>query len=297
MRKLLSILLLFFVFSVMFSPASFARSRKNLTGTWTCNDGGTYYITQVGHKLFWYGEKSQTHPEWANIFTGSIHENLVKGSWVDVPKGTFMHHGSLTVRIEAGGRTLKLLSQSGGFKGSTWTKGNGAAQTLSLTDIPAKAILYYNSIVVVNNAKANIINTPSTLWQSIDRSKIKNALSGNWTPPMDINGQTYNHGYFFQTYNGGRVSLVWWLDHRGFTTLTTTLGLDDHVDNDNQAVFKVVFLGNGRILKTVQVDSSNNPIRVTVPITGIHTLKIKIMPDNCHSCFPSLDIVQPSLQK
>jgi len=30
-------------------------SGQDLTGTWTANDGGTYYITQIGNSVFWAG--------------------------------------------------------------------------------------------------------------------------------------------------------------------------------------------------------------------------------------------------
>jgi hypothetical protein len=172
-----------------------------------------------------------------------------------------------------------------------------------LTNLPAKLNTQdSHTVAVVNNVKANLNESSHSLWLPLSSPRVKQVMSDSysnpyWTPPMTINGQTYGSGYFIQAYNGGPGILTFWLDHRGFTKLHALLGLDDHVQGDNAAVWTVTFLGNGRALKTVQVDASDSPMKVSVPLSGVNTLKIQASVDGQCSCFPGLDIVNPVLQK
>lgn len=180
---------------------------------------------------------------------------------------------------------------------------SGTVKKVPLTNLPARLNTQdSHTIAVVNNEKANLNEGSHTLWLPLSNPRVKQVMSDSysnpyWTPPMTINGQTYGNGYFIQAYNGGPGILTFWLDHRGFTNLKAVLGLDDHVQGDNGAVWVVTFLGNGRTLKTVQVDASNSPIKVAVPISGINTLKIKAAVSGQCQCYPGLDIVSPTLQK
>jgi len=58
--KQLKCLLFLVVFS--FPAIVFA----DLTGKWSCNDGGTYYMRQLGKEVFWMGERAPTNPSWSN---------------------------------------------------------------------------------------------------------------------------------------------------------------------------------------------------------------------------------------
>ena len=210
---------------------------------------------------------------------------------------------ALNLRIAHTSRGYELSDSRGQGASSSETANSSnpeAVKQVPLTNLPAKAYTTANTIVVVNNEKAHYFSAPS-VWLPLSDSNIQSALSGNWTPPMDINGVTYGSGYFVQDYNGGGVTLKYWLDHRGFTTLQTTLGLDDHTgvnNNNHAAVVNVSFLGDGRTLKTVQVNSSSSPVNVTVPIQGVRTLEIVTtdMSNSCE-CYPALDIVNPILTK
>ncbi|MEH2303592.1 MAG: hypothetical protein V7K88_32640 [Nostoc sp.] len=91
----------------------------NLTGKWQANDGGTYYIRQIGTQVWWYGEYSPTNPAFSNVFNGTINNNQINGNWADVPKGSTLSSGSLQLQIDSYNR-IEAVSKSGGFGGSLW---------------------------------------------------------------------------------------------------------------------------------------------------------------------------------
>ncbi|XHR81307.1 MAG: hypothetical protein ACFKPT_24255 [Gloeotrichia echinulata GP01] len=93
----------------------------DLTGKWQGNDGGIYYLRQLNNKLWWYGEKSATNPNWSNVFEGTIGDSKISGKWADVPKGLILQNGDLVVRITSANH-LKAISKTGGFGGSEWTR-------------------------------------------------------------------------------------------------------------------------------------------------------------------------------
>lgn len=92
--------------------------KTDLTGYYSCNDGGHYYIRQSGSTVFWFGE----HPGggWANVFRGRLTGSTLRGQYYDVPKGAAKGQGALTLTVSNAGRDLRL--QSGSFGGSTWSK-------------------------------------------------------------------------------------------------------------------------------------------------------------------------------
>ena len=64
-----------------------ADGRCDLTGRWSCDDGGIYYLRQIGEEIHWYGEAAAASPQWANVFSGRIVDDRITGDWADVPKG------------------------------------------------------------------------------------------------------------------------------------------------------------------------------------------------------------------
>lgn len=94
----------------------------DLTGKWSCDDGGTYYLRQIGNTLYWYGERDKTKPAWSNVLTGSIKGGDIRGNWVDVPKGRTMSSGNLQLAIKQGRNVLVAMKKTGGFGGSRWTR-------------------------------------------------------------------------------------------------------------------------------------------------------------------------------
>jgi beta-lactam-binding protein with PASTA domain len=99
-----------------------APPRTALTGKWACNDGGTYYLREDGNALYWYGERAEVNPPWANVFEGKISGDTIRGSWADVPKGRVGGQGTLQLKIGDGGKVLERTGVTGGFGGSRWTR-------------------------------------------------------------------------------------------------------------------------------------------------------------------------------
>jgi len=108
----------------------------DLTGKWSCDDGGTYYLRQIGNSLYWYGERDKTKPAWSNVLTGRIKGGEIRGNWADVPKGRTMSRGDLHLAIKQGGNILVAIKKTGGFGGSRWKR--EVAIIVSSTDAPLR---------------------------------------------------------------------------------------------------------------------------------------------------------------
>ena len=95
-------------------------AHADLTGQWRGDDGGRYYLHQVGDSLYWYGQEASAKPGWANAFFGAISANRIRGNWADVPRGQKLRNGELHLTIGKDGDTLTATHQTGGFKGRHW---------------------------------------------------------------------------------------------------------------------------------------------------------------------------------
>jgi acyl-CoA thioesterase-1 len=94
----------------------------DLTGAWQANDGGTYYIRQIGDEIWWFGENNPNTPGWSNVAHGRIDGWQIRVEWADVPKGANMNNGGMVLRVDSDRRLVKA-SQSGAiFGGSVWTR-------------------------------------------------------------------------------------------------------------------------------------------------------------------------------
>lgn len=96
-----------------------AAASLDLTGTWTCDDGGKYYIRQIGNTLAWLGESLDQSS--TSVAFGEIDGNTAALRWMDVPKGDGSGSGTLTLNIESGSK-ITLLKETGGFSGRLWTR-------------------------------------------------------------------------------------------------------------------------------------------------------------------------------
>jgi hypothetical protein len=94
----------------------------DLSGKWVGDDGGTYYLRQIGDQLYWFGENNVSNPRWANVFLGRIQDDRVEGKWTDVPKGQTVGNGTLLLEIINDGNSLKAKEKTGGFGGSNLNK-------------------------------------------------------------------------------------------------------------------------------------------------------------------------------
>lgn len=96
--------------------------QADLTGTWQANDGGVYYLRQMGEELHWYGEQHATEPRWANVFHGRIRGDRISGDWLDVPKGRTLGEGKVSLVIKDNAQALERTRETGGFGPTRWTR-------------------------------------------------------------------------------------------------------------------------------------------------------------------------------
>jgi hypothetical protein len=96
---------------------------NNLTARWYANDGGYYYIRQVGTHIVWFGERHFTsgRPPWSNVGTGVRIGNIIYLNWADVPKGNANNNGTLILRVDTANKMTRTYV-TGGFSGSSWSR-------------------------------------------------------------------------------------------------------------------------------------------------------------------------------
>ena len=93
------------------------------------NDGGMYFLRQVGDVLWWLGASGALmHPglEFCNVFHGSVTASAVTGDWACVPRGAASGRGMLTLR-PAGEHQLLRVGGTGGFGASIWRRTSNSA--------------------------------------------------------------------------------------------------------------------------------------------------------------------------
>ena len=103
-----------------------------LTGAWTGNDGGVYYIRHVGECVWWFGtevddiESGVTGQHgFANVASGRMVGTQLDLEWADVPLGNILNGGGLTFFYDETSDQLALAEQRGGgqaFGGSLLTR-------------------------------------------------------------------------------------------------------------------------------------------------------------------------------
>jgi hypothetical protein len=122
----------------------------DLSGTWSGNDTGLYYIKQVDSCIWWSGvsnfiEQGQfPGQEWIMVFRGTMNsDGVINGDFVDV-KSTNPGNGTLTIEakiepVEGGSPVVNLhrTGQTGHQVGVTfWTRVTEPAPTDAPTDAP-----------------------------------------------------------------------------------------------------------------------------------------------------------------
>jgi len=112
-------------------PATLPASRPmqpgsgTLTGVWDCNDGAATYIREDGNDFIFFSEAKNngTRPGFANLYIGKRNGNTITGNWVDVPKGTHLGSGAMTLRVESDTRFVRV-GEANGYGGGVWTRGS-----------------------------------------------------------------------------------------------------------------------------------------------------------------------------
>jgi hypothetical protein len=93
----------------------------NLTGVWSCNDGGVYYIRQVGDYVWWYGEEPAANPRWANAAFGTISGKSLEIKYADMPAGITTGYGTIELEILSNNE-LTAKSKPASYAGSHWIR-------------------------------------------------------------------------------------------------------------------------------------------------------------------------------
>jgi microsomal dipeptidase-like Zn-dependent dipeptidase len=97
-----------------------ANGDKGLNGYYEADDGGAYFIRQVGDKVYWFGEDPKG--AWANVLMGTVSGNKITARFWDVPKGKAKGMGEITLEIKGDGATLVKLSSTTPFGTKTLKK-------------------------------------------------------------------------------------------------------------------------------------------------------------------------------
>ena len=103
----------------------------DLTGAWDGDDGGAYYIRQVGDCVWWFGtELEDIEPGltaqrgFANVASGRVDGTQIEVEWADVPVGNILGGGGLTLVYDEENDKLIITQRRGdwGFGASTFTR-------------------------------------------------------------------------------------------------------------------------------------------------------------------------------
>ncbi len=101
----------------------------SLTRRFLGDDGGIYYVREVGDRVYWFGESlrpagafgsERDAVAFANVFVGRRTGDEITGEWFDVPKGRTHGAGTLRLRVSAGDTRMERIAGDGGFGGRTW---------------------------------------------------------------------------------------------------------------------------------------------------------------------------------
>ena len=98
---------------------------SNPTGVYDCDDGGRYYVRQIGNTIWWTGlGNAGDGDNFTNVFRGIRSGNVVRGTWVDVPRGVTRGFGNLSFQISVDPTTQRVTftrrSATDGFGGTFW---------------------------------------------------------------------------------------------------------------------------------------------------------------------------------
>lgn len=150
--------------------------QSDLTGRWTCNDGGKYYIRQIGNSVAWFGESSNTNgrPNFANVAVGTRNQNSLTLQWVDLPKCGLNGMGTLQLSV-SNINTISKISGSG-FTGSQWIR---------------DAVICPNSVVDIDGNRYNTVLIGTQCWT---KENLKVARYRNGAPiPSGLNDAAWSN--------------------------------------------------------------------------------------------------------
>jgi hypothetical protein len=113
------------------APRPFDPNDIYLTGAWAGDDGGIYYLRQLGSGVVWWngmsgreGSPSDLGREWNNVGRGVINGLQIDVEWADVPRGEILSDGTLELNIRddgTGNIQIEGVSEARGFVLIVWT--------------------------------------------------------------------------------------------------------------------------------------------------------------------------------
>ncbi|WP_417911706.1 hypothetical protein [Candidatus Electronema sp. TJ] len=95
----------------------------DLNAVWKADDGGLYYVRQVGNEVWWVGMSADEGRTWTNVFRGTRNGATVVGKWADVPRGGAKANGMLKLAVQENNGAVAGFTRTevtGGFGGSAW---------------------------------------------------------------------------------------------------------------------------------------------------------------------------------
>jgi hypothetical protein len=133
-----------------------------LTGVWSCDDGGTYYIRQLGNMIWWFGEPSMNPDRWSNVARGTISGNTITLEYSDIPKGCAEGYGTLVLEAISN-NVLNAKEKPPSYGGSTWTR---TASTACPDSMPTSNGSMTSDLIPTTTSSSSSSTTTTSLNQN-----------------------------------------------------------------------------------------------------------------------------------
>jgi class 3 adenylate cyclase len=101
--------------------SSMAAVAIDLNGIWQGNDGGIYTVRRSGTQVSWEGVSGDGGESWTHTFNGTMHDNVIVGTFFDHPPGKARNSGELKIVIVDANRLERVASEVR-FSGTAWTR-------------------------------------------------------------------------------------------------------------------------------------------------------------------------------
>ena len=135
---------------------SISLCASDITGKWNGNDGGFYYIRQIGNDIWWFGTNVFTAGPEFNTFSNVLHGTrnglTIDAKWQDVPLGDTKSKGDISLTIAPTGEKIIKNSASGGFGGNNWIK---KCDQIAKSKLPTDVILAESDTGIIPTPKGN----------------------------------------------------------------------------------------------------------------------------------------------
>ena len=119
MRKQARRLVTLLACALFLGVCSSATAAKMLNGYYEADNGGAYFVRQIGDSVYWFGE--DPNGAWANVLVGTISGNKITARFWDVPKGKTQGMGEMILQIQNDDSLVKLSSTTP-FGTKSWKK-------------------------------------------------------------------------------------------------------------------------------------------------------------------------------